>query len=72
MKEKLAVGLPLFPSDRNPKATKDVNVPILLHSSNFYKLHQWISGTFWSCYLHIYFVHFFCMWISIEWNIKFR
>jgi len=43
VKEKPIVGSPLsraFPSDRIPKATKDVNVCFFIHSSNSSKLHQ--------------------------------
>ena len=43
MKEKLAVGSPLFgvfPSECNPKATEYVNVHFFLHSSNFFKLYK--------------------------------
>ena len=42
VKEKLTVGSPLFgafPSDRNPKATKDVTVHFFTHSSNSRKLY---------------------------------
>jgi len=41
VKEKPTVGLPsfgAFPSDRIPKATKDVNVHFFVPSSNSYKL----------------------------------
>jgi len=34
------------PSDRIPKATKDVNVQVFIHSSNSCIFYQRISGTF--------------------------
>jgi len=49
--EKSAVGSAFFgafPSDRIPKATKDVSVHFFIHSSNCYKLYRRIAGTFWS------------------------
>jgi len=42
VKEKQTVGSPffrVFPSDRVPKATKDINVHFFIHSSNYYKLY---------------------------------
>ena len=51
VKERPTVGSPFFgtfPSDRNPRATNDVNVRFFIHSSNFCKWYQRIPGTFWS------------------------
>jgi hypothetical protein len=52
VKEKPTVDFPFFgalPSDRIPKATKDVSMHILIHSGNFCKLNLRIPGTFCSC-----------------------
>jgi hypothetical protein len=49
LKEKATVSSPFFgarPTDRIPKATKDVNVHLFIHSSNSCKSHQRILGTF--------------------------
>jgi hypothetical protein len=54
VKEKPTVGYPLFgafPSDRIPKATKDVSVHFFIHSSNSCKFYQRILGTFLICCL---------------------
>jgi hypothetical protein len=40
-----------FPSNRIPKATKDVNVHIYIHSRNSCKLYQRIPGPCWSYYV---------------------
>ena len=43
MKEKSTIGFPFlgaFPSDCIPKATKDVNVHLFIHSSNYCTLYQ--------------------------------
>ena len=48
VKEKIAVGFPFFgsiPSDRIPKATKDVNVDLFIQSSNSSKVYLRIPGT---------------------------
>jgi hypothetical protein len=60
VKKKPYVGSPYFgafPSDRIPKAMKDVNAQFSVHSSNSCRLyrypvhlHQRIPGTFWSYY----------------------
>ena len=54
MKKKPTSGYPffrVFPSDRVPKVTKDVNVHFFIHSSNYSKLYQRIpetyTGKFW-------------------------
>jgi hypothetical protein len=47
--EKQTVGSPfigVFPYDRVPRVTKDVNVHFFIHSSNSCKLYQRIPGTF--------------------------
>ena len=49
MEEKSNVRSPFFlafTSDRIPQATKDVNIHLLIHSSNSCKLYQGIPGTF--------------------------
>jgi len=49
LKTKPTVGSPFFgafPSDRIPKATKDVTVHFFTHSYNSYKLYQRIPGNF--------------------------
>jgi len=54
--EKSTVGSPFsgaFPSDRIPKAAKNVNVHFFILSSNSCKLNQGLPGTFWSyCVFH--------------------
>ena len=57
MKEKPIVGFFIFgtfPSDRIPKATKDVNVHSFIHSSNTSKLYERIPEGFISYYLLTY------------------
>jgi len=47
--EKLSVGSPFFrtfPSDRIPEAMMEVSIQFFIHSSNSFKLHQRIKGTF--------------------------
>ena len=54
VKEKPTLGSPFFaafPSDRIPKATKDVNVHLLVHSSNSTQLHQRVQGTICNYYV---------------------
>ena len=49
LKERPTVDSPffgIFPSDRIPTATNDVNVHFFIHSSNSCKLYQRIPGTF--------------------------
>ena len=46
MKVKTAIGSPFFgtfPSDRMPKATKDVNVNFFIHSRNSCKIYHILS-----------------------------
>jgi len=52
--EKPTVGSPFsgeFPSDRMPKAKKDIKVRLFIHSSNSCKLYQGTLGNFWSYYV---------------------
>jgi len=36
----------VFPSDRTPQSTTDVNLDLFIHSSYSFKLYQRIPGTF--------------------------
>lgn len=46
--------LHIFQSDRIPKAIKDSNEHIFIHSSNSCKSYQWIPGTSWTFCLSIH------------------
>jgi len=67
MKEKSNVGSQFggaFPSDRIPKAMKDVNVYCYIHSSNYCKLYQLIlvnyASEFRTC-LKLFVYMFWCI-----------